>query len=158
MTSKSARKSAGLLPYRRANGAIEVLLVHPGGPFWAKKDIGAWSIAKGEYDGSEDALHAALREFTEETGAAPPAGATFIALTPIRQRSGKTVCAWAIEMDWDPDTLVSNLFDLEIPKGSGRVRQYPEVDRAAWFTIDQARRMIWDAQRPLIDELAEKLA
>lgn len=152
------KKSAGLLSYRLANGEIEVLLVHPGGPFWANKDQGAWSIAKGEFDNCEDALHAALREFAEETGAEPPADSVLIALTPIRQHSGKTIYAWAIEMDWNPSKLVSNLFDLELPKGSGHVRQYPEVDRAAWFAIAEARRKIIAGQRGFIDDLALRLA
>lgn len=151
------RRSAGLLPYRYVDGALEVLLVHPGGPFWAKKDSGAWSIAKGEYGDDEDAFQAALREFKEETGAVPPLTA-FIALTPLRQRSGKVVCVWAVEMDWDPATLVSNTFDLEMPKGSGRFRQYPEVDRAAWFAIPGALRKIIAGQRGFIEELALKLA
>lgn len=153
-----SKKSAGLLPYRRTNGEIEVLLVHPGGPFWANKDSGAWSIAKGEYDDTEDAFAAALREFAEETGAVPPSNAEFVALPPQRQRSGKVVCAWAVEMEWDTAQLVSNTFDLEMPKGSGRVRQYPEVDRAAWFGIEEALRRIIPGQRGFIDALLRALA
>lgn len=151
-----SKRSAGLLPYRYTNGELEVLLVHPGGPFWAKKDVGAWSIAKGEYDETESAFDAALREFREETGTTAPRG-RYIELTPIRLRSGKLVSAWAVEMDWNPDALVSNLFELELPKGSGRIKQYPEVDRAAWFAIAEARRRIIEGQRGFIDELAQKL-
>lgn len=149
------KKSAGLLPYRLAGGALEVLLIHPGGPFWAKKDIGAWSIAKGEYDDAEDPFRAALREFAEETGATPPHAAHFIALPSLRQPSGKVICAWAVEMDWDPAQLVSNTFELEMPKGSGRVRRYPEADRAAWFDIEAALRRIVPGQRGFIEALLQ---
>src|SRR5262245_12423895 len=132
------RRSAGVLLYRRRHGGIvEVLLVHPGGPFWAKKDDGAWSIPKGEYASGEDPLAAARREFEEETGASAPAGEA-IALGAFRQSSGKIVEAWAIEGDFDTATLKSNTFTLEWPPRSGKTRQVPEVDRAAWLIPEEA--------------------
>lgn len=145
------RVAAGLLPFRRANGHLEVLLVHPGGPFWARKDAGAWSISKGELDPGEDPLRAAIREFTEETGRAP--AGDYVRLTSVRQPGGKVVHAWAVEMDWDPSGLVSNDFEMEWPRGSGRLRRFPEVDRAEWFEIEEALRRILTGQRPLIEEL-----
>ena len=150
-----AKTSAGILPYRTRSGRLEVLLVHPGGPFWARKDLGSWSIAKGEYEEGEDPLQAALREFFEETGfrlAGP-----FLPLTQRKQASGKLVDAWATESDWDTSQLVSNSFSMEWPKGSGRVREFPEVDRAEWFEISEAMRRINPAQAGFIDELVEKL-
>ena len=136
--------SAGLLLYRRTGTAPEVFLVHPGGPFWAAKDGGAWSIPKGEFEPREAPLAAAQREFTEETGFT--AAGTFIPLTPLTQKSGKIVHAWALEMDCDPALLRSNTFLL---KG----RSYPEVDRAAWFGLDQARNKILPGQVGFLDEL-----
>src|SRR3990172_1983337 len=149
-----AAKSAGLLLYRRAGGTLEVLLVHPGGPFWAKKDAGSWSIPKGEFD-AEDALTAARREFAEETGTAVDAAAT--ALRPVKQPSGKVVHAFAVEGDFDPATLRSNTFEMEWPRGSGRKRQVPEVDRAAWFKVAEARRKILAGQQPILDDLLGRL-
>ncbi len=149
-----AAKSAGILLYRRAGGTLEVLLVHPGGPFWAKKDAGSWSIPKGEFD-AEDALTAARREFVEETGTAVDAPAT--ALRPVKQPSGKVVHAFAVEADFDPATLKSNTFELEWPRGSGRKRQVPEVDKAAWFTVAEARKKILAGQQPILDELLKLL-
>jgi predicted NUDIX family NTP pyrophosphohydrolase len=149
------KTSAGIVPYRRSYGRLEVLLVHPGGPFWAKKDLGAWSIAKGEYDESEDAFQAALREFQEETGLAPRG--PFLRLAPRRQPSGKVVDAWATETEWDPSTLASNTFSMEWPKGSGNVQDFPEVDRAEWFSFPEALRRILPGQRGFLEELYEKL-
>lgn len=144
-----AKKSAGILMYRRSGGALEVLLVHPGGPFWAKKDAGSWSIPKGEFD-AEDPLTAARREFAEETGTAVDTPAT--ELKPVKQPSGKVVHAFAVEGDFDPATLDSNTFELEWPKGSGK-RHFPEVDKAAWFTIAEARLKILPGQQPILDDL-----
>jgi predicted NUDIX family NTP pyrophosphohydrolase len=143
--------SAGLLPYRRRERRIEVFLVHPGGPFWGGKDLGAWSIAKGEADPGEDLLACARREFGEETGFA--AGGEFLALAPIRQAGGKRVQAWAVEMELDPERIVSNRVSLEWPPRSGRMLNFPEIDRAAWFPLDEARRRINRAQAALLDQL-----
>ena len=145
------QRSAGILLYRRRQGAIEVLLVHPGGPFWAKKDDGAWSIPKGEYAPDEDALAAARREFAEETGAQVEGEA--VALGAFRQSPAKIVDAWAIEGDFDPATLRSNTFTLEWPPRSGRMREVPEVDRAAWFTPEEAARKLLKGQRPILEAL-----
>ena len=142
--------SAGLLLYRR-RGELEVFLVHPGGPFWAKKDAGAWSIPKGEIGEGEEPLQAAQREFSEETGF--PIGGVFRALEPLKQSGGKTVHAWAIEADCDPSQLRSNLFPLEWPPKSGQTREFPEVDRAAWFMIPEARGKILKGQIGFIDQL-----
>ncbi|MDE2365826.1 MAG: NUDIX domain-containing protein [Betaproteobacteria bacterium] len=147
--------SAGILPYRLKAGRLEVLLVHPGGPFWARKDLGSWSIAKGEYEDSEDPLQAALREFFEETGHRP--AGPFLPLAQRRQPSGKIIDAWAVENDWDPSNLVSNTFSVEWPKGSGKIREFPEVDRAEWFDMAEASRRILPGQRGFLDELHEKL-
>ncbi len=147
--------SAGLLLYRRSGTHIEVLLVHPGGPFWARKDLGAWSIPKGEFDPSEHPLEAAKREFAEETGTAIEG--RFLPLAPVRQAGGKTVHAWAVEGRFDPGTLRSNTFSLEWPRGSGQMRQFPEVDHAAWFPLEEARKKILEAQAPLLDQLETHL-
>ena len=147
-----ARTSAGLLMYRRTAGVVEVLLVHPGGPFWARKDAGAWSIPKGEYlAGEEDALEAARREFAEETGIVP--GGELTELGSARQGGGKTVTAWAFEGDADPAAIRSNTFTLEWPPRSGKHKEFPEVDRAEWFTLAEARRRLITAQVPLLDVL-----
>jgi len=140
--------------YRRSAGTLEVLLVHPGGPFWMKKDAGAWSIPKGEYEAGEEALAAAAREFQEETGLV--AQGPYTPLTPIRQQGGKVVEAWAFEGDCDAESLKSTTFSLEWPRGSGRRQEFPEVDRAGWFGLDEARRKILPAQAALLDELASK--
>jgi predicted NUDIX family NTP pyrophosphohydrolase len=145
------RTSAGLLLYRRREGALEVFLVHPGGPFWARKDAGAWSIPKGEIDRTEEPLAVAKREFTEETGFR--AEGDFHPLAPITQAGGKTVQAWAVEGDCDPANLRSNVFAIEWPPRSGRQKSFPEVDRAAWFPLDVAREKINPAQIALLDEL-----
>jgi predicted NUDIX family NTP pyrophosphohydrolase len=150
------KRSAGILLYQRSKHALRVLLVHPGGPFWAKKDLGAWSIPKGEYDDGEDPLVAALREFAEETGHTPD-GAP-LPLGEVLQRGGKRVSAWAIEGAFDPATLISNSFELEWPPRSGRRQAFPEVDRAAWFSPDEARAKILEAQAPFIDRLIAAVA
>jgi predicted NUDIX family NTP pyrophosphohydrolase len=138
--------------YRRRASALEVFLVHPGGPFWARKDAGAWSIPKGEIDPTEEPLAAARREFAEETGLA--AAGAFRPLAPVTQAGGKIVQAWAVEGDLDPSVLQSNTFSIEWPPRSGRQRTFPEVDRAAWFSLDVAREKINPAQAALLDELA----
>lgn len=142
--------SAGLLLYRR-RPQLEVLLVHPGGPFWAKKDAGAWSIPKGLVAEGEEPIKAARREFTEETSIEPDGA--FLPLTPVTQRGGKTVHAWAVEGDCDPSQVRSNTFSMEWPPRSGRLQAFPEVDRAAWFTADEALAHVLPAQAPLIEEL-----
>ena len=150
------KTSAGILPYRSKDGRLEVLLVHPGGPFWAKKDLGSWSIAKGEYEEGEDPLQAALREFLEETGHLPVG--PFFPLAQRKQSGGKRIDAWATESDWDSSKLVSNTFSMEWPKGSGQIQTFPEVDRAEWFEISEAARRILPGQRGFLDELYEKLS
>jgi predicted NUDIX family NTP pyrophosphohydrolase len=141
--------------YRFKDGTAEVLLVHPGGPFWAKKDDGAWSIPKGEYETGEDPLDAAKREFEEETG--QRAAGAFIDLGAFRQPSGKMIRAWALEADLDVGALKSNLFTMEWPPRSGRSQEFPEVDRAAWFTLSQASRKILAGQRPILAALSSHL-
>ena len=148
------KHSAGLLMFRRAAAGFEVLLAHPGGPFWARKDLGAWSIPKGELNEAEDPLAAAQREFLEETGfaGAPP----FIDLGEVKQPGGKIVRVWAFEGDCDPAAMVSNEFEMEWPPKSGSLKRFPEVDRVAWFGIDEARRRILQGQRPFIDEMQRR--
>lgn len=150
-----ARLSAGLLLYRRRRGVLEVFLVHPGGPFWAGKDAGAWSIPKGEFSPGEDPLAAARREFGEETGFT--AAGEFLPLTPLKQPSGKLIQAWAVAGDCDPGAIRSNTFTLEWPPRSGRRQEFPEVDRAAWFTLAGAREKINQGQAGFLEELREKL-
>jgi predicted NUDIX family NTP pyrophosphohydrolase len=150
-----AKKSAGMLVYRMANGILEVFLVHPGGPFWAKKDLGAWSIPKGEYEDGENPLDAAKREVEEETGI--KVNGKFEALSPVKQKSGKIVTAWAIEANIDPSTIKSNGFEMEWPPRSGKMKEFPEVDRAAWFTIGEAINKIVEGQIPLLKELESRL-
>jgi predicted NUDIX family NTP pyrophosphohydrolase len=146
------QRSAGLLLYRRrGRGGVEVLLVHPGGPFWAKKDLGAWSIPKGIYEPDEDPLAAARREFAEETGS--PVQGDAIALGSFRQSSAKTVDVWAVEGEFDPASLKSNTFSMEWPPRSGRRREVPEVDRAEWFVPEDAARKLLKGQRPVLDAL-----
>ncbi len=142
--------------FKRAGGALRVLLAHPGGPFWARKDAGAWSIPKGEYEPGEDARAAALREFEEETGRAPPSGA-LIALGEARQAGGKVVSAWACEGDFDPTQAASNTFEMTWPPKSGRTATFPEIDRVAWFTLEEAATKILAGQRPFLERLAEAL-
>lgn len=149
------RRSAGILLHRRGDGGErEVLLVHPGGPFWAKKDAGAWSIPKGEHDDEEPALDAARREFEEELGLPLPAGEP-VPLGEVRQKGGKRVAAWAVEGDLDVERIVSNSFELEWPPRSGRRASFPEVDRAGWFALPAAREKLLAAQLPLLDRIAE---
>lgn len=150
-----AKRSAGLLMFRRKGGELEVFLVHPGGPFWAAKDAGAWTVPKGEYMDGEEPLEAAKREFAEETGF--PAQGEFIDLGTVRQTSGKIVNAWAFEGDCDPAKLRSNLCEIEWPPRSGKKREIPEVDRGAWFTLDQARAKILSSQVGFLDVLERKL-
>jgi predicted NUDIX family NTP pyrophosphohydrolase len=149
-------RSAGILLYRGRGGAPEVLLVHPGGPFWAKKDLGAWSIPKGEYEQGEDPRACALREFEEELGTPPPAGA-LTELGTTEQAGGKLVTAWAAEGDLDPASVRSNTFTLEWPPRSGVRREFPEVDRAEWFPLAEARRRLNPAQVVFLERLREKL-
>jgi predicted NUDIX family NTP pyrophosphohydrolase len=151
-----ASRSAGILLYRAAGGAIEVLLVHPGGPFWARRDAGAWSIPKGEYGDGEDPRSCALREFEEETGMPLPPG-ELIELGSIRQKGGKVVSAWAAEGDLDADSVRSNTFTMEWPPRSGRTAEFPEIDRAGWFGIDAAREKLVPAQAELLDRLLERI-
>ena len=150
-----AKTSAGILPYRLAGGALDVFLIHPGGPFWARKDLGAWSIAKGMVEQGEALEAAARREFTEETGFV--AVGALLPLAPRRQPSGKTIHVWAVEGDFDPDRLASITFTVEVPKGSGRLVEFPEADRAAWFPLAEARRRILAGQVPFLDELEQLL-
>ena len=154
-----AKRSAGILMYRGEGSALELLLVHPGGPFWAKKDLGAWSIPKGEYGKGEEPLACAIREFEEELGSAPQAvgASAFLKLGELVQPSRKIITAWAVEGDFDPATLRSNHFEMEWPPKSGRRQSFPEVDRAAWFTPDEAQKKIQAGQRPFIDRLLAKL-
>lgn len=148
--------SAGLLMYRRRTGSLEVFLVHPGGPFFRNKDDGAWTIPKGEVGAGEDLLSAAQREFQEETGLTPTG--PLMALSPVKQKSGKTVYAWAFEGDCDPATIVSNEFALEWPPRSGKTQSFPEIDRAAFFDLATAAVKILPAQAALMDELAKRLS
>jgi predicted NUDIX family NTP pyrophosphohydrolase len=148
--------SAGLLMYRLSEGLLEFLLVHPGGPFWKNKDAGAWTIPKGEPLPGEELLAAAKREFHEELGLTPEG--RFIELTPITQKGGKLVHAWAFEGDCDPSRISSNSFTMEWPPHSGRISAFPEVDRAAFFNLPEARKKINSAQVALLEELKEKLA
>jgi predicted NUDIX family NTP pyrophosphohydrolase len=152
-----AKRSAGILLYRTAGDAPEVLLVHPGGPFWARKDAGAWSIPKGEYGDDEDPRACALREFEEETGRALPP-AELIDLGNVKQKGGKVVTAWAAEGDLDAESVRSNTFTMEWPPRSGRMAEFPEIDRAGWFGIDAAREKLVPAQAELLDRLLERVS
>lgn len=149
------KKSAGILLYRFHNKVPEVLIVHPGGPFWAKKDLGSWSIPKGELGPDEIPLDAAKRELEEETGI--EAAGDFIELTPFKQKSGKLVYAWALHKDIDPAIIRSNNFEMEWPPKSGNKKAFPEIDAAAWFNMDEAKKKMINEQAPLIDELKAKL-
>jgi predicted NUDIX family NTP pyrophosphohydrolase len=144
--------SAGLLLYRVAGGDVEVLIGHPGGPFWARKDDGAWSIPKGEYIEGEDPWTVAQREFEEELGKTAPDGPR-IDFAPLKQPSGKVITAFAVRGDLDLDGTYSNTFTLEWPKGSGNVKEFPEIDRVDWFSVDEARSKLLKGQRPLLDLL-----
>ena len=147
-----AKLSAGLLLHRGTGEALEVLLVHPGGPFWARKDEGAWSIPKGEYLAGEDPLEAARREFDEELGTSPPDG-PLLDLGEVRQAGGKHVVAWALRGDLDVDEITSNTFEMVWPPRSGRLQSFPEIDRAGWFSVDDARVKLLSGQRPFLDRL-----
>jgi predicted NUDIX family NTP pyrophosphohydrolase len=150
-----AKKSAGILMYRRREGVLEVFLVHPGGPYWKKKDAGAWSIPKGENEGGEEPLEVARREFQEETGF--EASGKFIPLAPLRQPGGKVVAAWALGADCDASAIKSNTFSLEWPPRSGKRQEFPEVDRAGWFTLEAAREKITKGQAGFLDQLNQIL-
>ncbi len=150
-----AKRSAGLLLYRHRAGELQVLLVHPGGPFWRRKDAGAWSIPKGEFGADEEALGAAKREFAEEIGVEPRG--EFLELAPVTQRGGKVVHAWAVEGDLDPSSIRSNTFEMEWPPRSGKRQKFPEIDRAAFFDIAEAKRKINPGQLPLIHELDRRV-
>jgi predicted NUDIX family NTP pyrophosphohydrolase len=149
------KRSAGILMYRREGTEILLLLVHPGGPYWAKKDLGSWSIPKGECAEGEDALAAARREFAEETGCKPEG--EFQPLGELVQSGGKRVVAWAVSGNFDPQTLASNQFEMEWPPRSGQMRSFPEVDRAGWFTLAEARERLLASQTPLIDRLLDRI-
>jgi predicted NUDIX family NTP pyrophosphohydrolase len=150
--------SAGVLLYRRSRDALEVLLVHPGGPFWATRDAGVWSIPKGEYEADEEPLSAARREFAEELGSEAPTGTEPIDLGEIRQKSGKRVRAWALPGDLDVTSVSSNTVEIEWPPRSGRTLEIPEIDRAEWFGLAAAREKINAAQAELLDRLIAALA
>ena len=151
MAKKISKQSAGILLYRLTDSEPEVFLVHPGGPFWKNKDEGAWTIPKGEFDKSEDALSAAIREFKEETGFTIQGD--FKTLTPIQQKAGKVVFAWAAEGNADASKIKSNLFEMEWPPKSGRKQSFPEIDKAEWLTLSKAREKINSSQVALLDEL-----
>jgi len=153
--NKRSKRSAGLLMYRKREGRLEILLVHPGGPLWAKKNEGAWTLPKGEYEADEDPLVAARREFYEETGFI--ASGDFIDLGSVRQKSGKIVTAWALEGDCDPSQLVSNTCSIEWPPRSGKRMEIPEVDRGQWYGLADAHKYIREEQRKLLDALVERL-
>ncbi|MEU3840179.1 NUDIX domain-containing protein [Streptomyces sp. NPDC028635] len=150
----TARHSAGLLLFRRSPGGLQVLLGHMGGPFFAKKDAGAWTVVKGEYDPDEPAWDAARREFLEELGIAPPDGEA-VPLGEVRQSGGKVVTAWAVEADLDPDAVTPGTFVMEWPPRSGRTQEFPELDRVEWFGLERAREVIVRAQTAFLDRLAE---
>src|SRR5687768_6370115 len=145
------KKSAGILLFRFKNNSLQVLLAHPGGPFWAKKDLQSWSIPKGEFDDDEEPLAAALRELEEETGI--KAEGDFFEFTPVKQKSGKVVYAWAVQQDADTSTVKSNVFEMEWPPKSGKMQSFPEVDKMEWFDMAEAEQKIIQGQKPILDEL-----
>lgn len=147
------KQSAGILLYKRTDGLLQIFLVHPGGPFFRKKDEGAWSVPKGEYTDDEDPLDAARREFEEEVG--KPINGNFIKLQPVKLKSGKVVQAWAVEGDIDHTGIVSNTFEIEWPPKSGKQATFPEIDRAGWFTVEEAKVKVNPGQIKLIEELEE---
>ncbi|MGN9761634.1 NUDIX domain-containing protein [Streptomyces sp. SD31] len=157
MTSSRGKHSAGLLLFRHTDDGLEVLLGHMGGPFFAKRDAGAWTVPKGEYDPEEPAWEAARREFQEELGLAPPDGEA-VPLGEVRQTGGKVVTVWAVEADLDPATVVPGTFVMEWPPRSGRTREFPELDRVEWLTVGRAREVIVKAQATFLDRLAEHSA
>jgi predicted NUDIX family NTP pyrophosphohydrolase len=156
----ATKRSSGILLYRDREGTTEFLLVHPGGPYWTRRDEGAWSIPKGGIEEEEDSRQAALRELDEELGPAAPDldAAELIDLGQVRQRAGKVVDAWAAEGDFDPDALDSNTFEMEWPPRSGREVEFPEVDRADWFALEEAKRKLLPAQGEFLDRLLDHLA
>ena len=156
-TDKSGRTSAGILLWRSREGRLEVLLAHQGGPFWAKKDLGHWTIPKGEVEPGEELVAVARREFAEETGHEAP-DRPLVELGEITQKSGKLVLGWAVEGDLDPSTAVSNTYEMEWPPRSGVVRAFPEIDRVEWFALGEARRRLKAAQVPFLDRLEAALA
>ncbi|MCZ2460324.1 MAG: NUDIX domain-containing protein [Chitinophagales bacterium] len=149
-----SKKSAGLLLYRIKNGVLQFFLVHPGGPFWKNKDAGAWSIPKGKFT-EEEPLEAAKREFEEETKLKPPEN--LIPLTPLKQKSGKLVYAWAAQADFDAGSVQSNLFELEWPPHSGKKQMFPEIDKAGWFDLNSAKKKIIPGQFPFVEELIRSI-
>ncbi|UFR05951.1 NUDIX domain-containing protein [Streptomyces sp. Go40/10] len=157
MTVRTTKRSAGLLLFRHTDHGLEVLLGHMGGPLWAKKDTGAWTVPKGEYDPAEPAWEAARREFREELGLEPPDGEA-VPLGEVVQRNGKIVTAWAVAADLDPETITPGTFTMEWPPRSGRTQEFPELDRVAWFGLDRARAVIVTAQAAFLDRLAEHSA
>jgi predicted NUDIX family NTP pyrophosphohydrolase len=150
------RLSSGLLLFRRRERGVEVMLVHMGGPFWSRRDAAGWSLPKGEHEPGEDSLHAARREFAEELGSPPPHGAA-IDLGSLKQPSGKVIRAWALNADMDVSEIRSNTFELEWPRGSGKLQRFPEVDRAGWFELTAAREKLVGGQRPFLDLLREQI-
>ncbi|MFF8430107.1 NUDIX domain-containing protein [Streptomyces sp. NPDC016566] len=154
MTVRTTKRSAGLLLFRHTDDGLEVLLGHMGGPFFAKKDAGAWSVPKGEYEPDEPAWEAARREFREELGLAPPDGQA-VPLGEVAQANGKIVTVWAIEADLDPEAITPGTFAMEWPPRSGRTQEFPELDRVAWFGLDRARALIITAQAAFLDRLEE---
>ncbi len=153
----TATRSAGILLFRRAGDSVQVLLGHMGGPFWARKDAGGWSVPKGEHGPDETPTDAARREFTEELGLPVPPGA-LVELGEIRQRSGKVVSVWALEADLDPAAVTPGTFEMEWPKGSGVIREFPEIDRVGWFTFAEAKEKLVAGQRPFLERLAVSLS
>jgi predicted NUDIX family NTP pyrophosphohydrolase len=151
------KRSAGILLYRRRENALEILLVHPGGPFWSRKDDGAWFVPKGELEGDEEPLAAARREFEEELGSAPPAG-ELLELGTIKNKAGKLIYAWALAGELDTASVRSNTFSLEWPPRSGKMREFPEVDRASFFSLELARQKMNPAEQPFLERLAAILA
>ncbi|MBA4409733.1 MAG: NUDIX hydrolase [Odoribacter sp.] len=149
------KKSAGIILYRLTNKILEVLIVHPGGPFWAKKDLGAWSIPKGEFDDDENPLDAAIREFEEEMG--EQVSGDFITMTPVKQNSGKIVYAFALEHDFDTSKIRSNTFTIEWPPKSGKQQEFPEIDKGEWFDFVISKQKLNETQAAIVDELAKKL-
>jgi predicted NUDIX family NTP pyrophosphohydrolase len=156
LESKTKKTSAGILVYRILGDGLEVFLVHPGGPYWAKKDAGAWSVPKGEFEDGENPLEAAKREYKEETGF--DITGRFIELTPLKQPSGKIVYVWAVEGNIDATSIKSNLFSMEWPPRSGRQQEFPEVDKGGWFTIGQAQEKLLPGQRGFLEQLLKIVA
>lgn len=156
LIERMKKQSAGILLYRKTNAGVEVLLAHPGGPFWKKKDDGAWTVPKGEYLENEDSFVAACREFSEETGQPVPDGDK-LDLGCIKRKDGKTICVWALEGDFDVATLVSNTFEMEWPPKTGRMESFPEIDRAAWFSLGACEAKLNKGQFVFVERLAEQL-